>query len=226
MGRFDRVLDLITQRWGCKMIIKILEKIKRRARSRNQTPTTSDFNEETALHGFKVLWERYSCLTDGHPCVEYSSKYWTVPQRKCGPLTVFDDFFAAYRFTHDHHNIRPYRKPYGNFAIVPCSYIPSTETSVWRPGDIDSEPSTRQRQLETMPKGTVLADAVTLDPYRPPGIYLGPWESPYVFIDPIDCSTSWFEDKNPYLKFCRKNPSRGECVPRKRRSKTLDVLGV
>jgi len=213
------------------MIKKILQKIKRRMCSKNQLSTTRDFNEEPRLYGFKVLCGHRSCVIDGYPCVEYSSKYWSVPQNRCGPLTVFDDFFAAYRFVQD------YMRPYWckEYAIVPCSYIPSTETSVWRPNDIHPECAQlflfSTRHLENMAEGTVLAGAVTLDPYRPPGIYLGPWKSPYIFIDPADYIPNSFGDKNPYVKFGIPKPLRGKGVPRNRDAiqkirDTLAELGI
>lgn len=99
--------------------------------------------------GWKVVnrFDMSSCsISEDGSSVRYKCGEWVQPRKGCGPLCVFDNRDAARSFFSPHE------------AVLECFYTPSKQTAVW------TNDYGRDRLLDELPSGTVLADAVYIIP--------------------------------------------------------------
>ena len=99
--------------------------------------------EVCIMKGYKVVYEelkRYFSVWTYHGEIEYKIGEKTVPLDKCGPLAVFDTYKNA--------------KKFGYSNVFECEYELSKHKTMW---------NSRGHLLKSsFPKGTILADSVTL----------------------------------------------------------------
>ena len=105
-------------------------------------------SEAQPLIGYKIVDVALGGALLSHSApksVEYLPGKAVTPPRNCGPLCVFGRLDLADEFS----------RPYFRYQLWRVEYVPSAHKGIWVPG---REPC----PLKYLPKGTILADSVTL----------------------------------------------------------------